>query len=229
MPRLSRNAPTIEWLLEAADPAVRYLALTDLLDRPAGEPEVRQAHDEIGKDRHPQDLLGPDHPDGQGVAGGYQKFQGAHWRLVSAVELGVPAGEPTALAMLDPVLDFYVSVHHRKRIPTIDGRVRRCASQEGNVLAVACRLGIANDPRAELLALSLVEWQWPDCGWNCDVNPEARHSSFNESLIPIWGLTEFHRATGDEATRATAGRAAELFLRHRMFRSDHTGEVINPA
>ena len=41
-PRLSRNDPTIEWLLEAADPAVRHLALTDLLDRPADDPEVRK-------------------------------------------------------------------------------------------------------------------------------------------------------------------------------------------
>jgi hypothetical protein len=229
LPRLSRDDATIDWLLEPADPAVRHLALTDLLDRPASDPEVRRARQAIAKDRHVLDLLGSEHPDGQGVAGGYQKFRGAHWRLVSAVELGVPGGDPTALAMLDPVLDFYVSERHRKRIPTIEGRVRRCASQEGNVLAVACRLGIADDPRAQLLARSLVEWQWPDGGWNCDVNPAARHSSFNESLIPIWGLVEYHRATGEPGARAAAGRAAELLLRHRMFRSDHTGEVIDPV
>ena len=108
---------------------------------------------------------------------------------MSLVELGLLAGDPTALAMLD----FYASDRHRKRIPTIDGLVRRCVSQEGNVLAVACQLGIADDPRAQLLANSLVEWQWPNGSWDCDMNPATRHSSFNESLIPIWGLVEYHR------------------------------------
>ena len=32
---------------------------------------------------------------------------------------------------------------HRSRIQTIDGLVRRCGSQEGNALAVCCRLGLA--------------------------------------------------------------------------------------
>ncbi len=62
-PRLSRNDPTIEWLLEAADPAVRHLALTDLLDRPAGDPEVRKARGEVATDRRVMDLLGEEHPD----------------------------------------------------------------------------------------------------------------------------------------------------------------------
>jgi len=44
-------------------------------------------------------------------------------------------------------------------VKAIDGLVRRCASQEGNALAVCCRLGLADDPRVRLLAESLVEWQ----------------------------------------------------------------------
>jgi hypothetical protein len=31
-------------------------------------------------------------------------------------------------------------------VQVIDGLTRRCASQEGNALAVACRLGMAGDP-----------------------------------------------------------------------------------
>ncbi len=77
-PRLSRNDSTIEWLLEAADPAVRHLALTDLLDRPAGDPEVRKARGEVATDRRVMDLLGEEYPDAKGVAGGYQKFRGVH-------------------------------------------------------------------------------------------------------------------------------------------------------
>jgi hypothetical protein len=87
---------------------------------------------------------------------------------------------------------------------------------------------MAGDPRVRLLAESLVEWQWPDGGWNCDPDPKAQHSSFYESLAPLWGLIEYHQATGEPACREAAERAAELFRRHHVFRSDHTGAVINP-
>jgi hypothetical protein len=87
---------------------------------------------------------------------------------------------------------------------------------------------MAADPRVEALATSLQEWQWRDGGWNCDQHPEADHSSFYESLAPVWGLTEYHRATGDSSARSAARRTAELFLRHRLFRRESDSSVIHP-
>ena len=142
----------------------------------------------------------------------YGKWGGAHWRLVSLVELGVPAGEPRCLAAAETVLAWLTGKSHRARIEMIDGLTRRCGSQEGNALAVCCRLGLAGDPRVQLLAESLVGWQWPDGGWNCDKKASGRRSSFNESLPPMWGLHEYWLATGDEAAREAALRTAELFL-----------------
>ena len=57
---------------------------------------------------------------------------------------------------------------------------------------------------------------------------DARHSSFHESLAPIWGLVEFHRATGDARALAAARRTGDLLLEHRLFRSSRTGKVIDP-
>jgi len=88
---------------------------------------------------------------------------------------------------------------------------------------------MADDPRVRLLAESLVEWQWPDGGWNCDRRPQARHSSFNESLAPAWGLWEYGMASRDATARKAAQRAGELFLEHRIFRSHRTGQVMDPA
>jgi len=93
---------------------------------------------------------------------------------------------------------------------------------------VCCRLGLAADRRVQVLAEALIGWQWPDGGWNCD--PAAtRRSSFHESLAPAWALHEYGQATGDTTARDTAGRAAELFLTHRLFRSLATGQMINRA
>jgi hypothetical protein len=61
--------------------------------------------------------------------------------------------------------------------------------------------------------------QWPDGGWNCDRREEAHHSSFNESLSTLWGQVEYAKATGDKSAEDSAEKAAEFFLKHRLFRS----------
>jgi hypothetical protein len=205
----------LDRLLESPEPAIRRLARRDLL----GE----ESADDVLSGELVQTL-----PAERGV-NPYAKWSGAHWRLVSLVELGIPEGEPRAVAAAETVLAWLTGAGHRRRIRTVAGRVRRCASQEGNAVAVCCRLGLAGDPRVELLARSLVEWQWEDGGWNCDPRESAWRSSFNESLAPLWGLHEYASATGARWAREAAERTAELFLSHRIFRSLRTGDVIKPG
>ena len=153
----------------------------------------------------------------------YGKWRGAFWRLQSLVALGVEPGHPGAIAAALQSLDWLASPRrlqaiHKRRI---DGRVRRCATQDGLGLAASIRIGV-RDPRLGTLAESLVDTQWPDGGWNCDVRPEAAHSSFNETWGPILGLA----AHG--AAEAVA-RAAEFLLRHRVVFSHRTDELAHPA
>jgi hypothetical protein len=110
----------------------------------------------------------------------------------------------------------------------IRGRTRVHASVIGNPLGVCARLGMADDPRVQRIAHSLVRWQWPDGGWNCDSSEDARHSSFYESLATLWGLNEYLRATNDDLVRPAVDRAADLFLKHRLFRSCHGDRVLDP-
>jgi hypothetical protein len=215
--------PAVDWLLTSDEPAIRGMARRDLL----GE-------------RHPADLdevlAGPTVRKllaGQAADGGfgghpYRKWTGAHWRLVSLVELEVPQREPRALAALEQVLAWLTDRGRLSRFQAAaDGLVRSDASIEGNALAVACRLGMAADPRVGELAESLVKWQWPDGGWNCDRWASGRRSSFHESLIPGWALFEYARATGDRDAGEAAARTAELLLEHRLFRRHGTGEPIH--
>lgn len=159
----------------------------------------------------------------------YRKWIGAHWRLVSLVELGIPAGEPRAVRAAGTVLAWLTGKEHRSSVVTVGGLVRCHASQEGKALAVCARLGLGRDPRVQLLAESLVRWQWPDGGWNCDVRATGRRSSFHESLAPAWGLFEYWRATGEPAAGEAALRAAGLFLQPRLFRSLGTGAGHPPG
>ena len=154
----------------------------------------------------------------------YSKWGGAFWRLISLVDLGVTEGHRGALAAAEAALEWASSPRrlaeiHRRRI---DGRVRRCASQEGQVLRCCLAIGLRGDPRLDTLAESLVETQWPDGGWNCDRKPHVTHSSFNETWGPILGLAAYG---ADEAV----GRGAEFLLAHRVIYSHRTGDLAHHA
>ena len=214
----------IDWLLASDEPGVFFQAKRDLL----GEPDPPEAA-RVLDGPLVRGLLAGQQADGGFGVNVYGKWRGAHWRLVSLVELGVPAGEQRCVAAAETVLAWLTGKSHRAAVKTIDGLARRCGSQEGNALAVCCRLGLAGDPRVRLLAESLVEWQWPDGGWNCDKRASGRRSSFHESLPPMWGLHEYWVATGDDAAKEAAAWTAELFLEHRLFRVGGTGEPIHPS
>jgi hypothetical protein len=210
----------VEWLLASEEPAIRLLARRDLLGEDVDDPEAVLSGPKV------QALLSNQRRDGGFGVHPYHKWTGAHWRLVSLVELGAPAGDPRLVAAASTVLDWLTGPPRRIRV--VDGLTRRHASMEGNALAVCCRLGIADDERVDTLARDLVAWQWPDGGWNCDVRATGRRSSFHESLIPAWGLHEYWRTTGAGWARDAALRTAQLLLDHRVFRSLATGEPIDP-
>src|SRR5271165_3807425 len=172
----------------------------------------------------------------------YANWRGAHWTLAMLAEIGYPAGDTSLLPMRDQVVDHWLSSaffmefesrsavpKHRSAegVPIIQGRYRRCASQQGNALYSITRLGLA-DKRSDGLAERLMHWQWPDGGWNCDRRPSAHISSFNESLLPMMGLAAYASRAGDDAAHAAASKASEVFLCRRLFRRRTDGKLISP-
>jgi hypothetical protein len=223
---VDRQEPGVKWLLRSQDPSVRYLALTDLLGVSEKSREARAARDKIPQGARLRALLSGQRADGGFGVGWYKKWAGATWRLVSAIELGVAPENAVARRAANHVLSHLPLA--RAEPHQIRGRFRLHASVLGNPLGVCARLGMSDDPRVKRVAHSLTRWQWPDGGWNCDSAEDARHSSFYESLATLWGLNEYLRASNDAAVRPSVDRAAELFLKHRLFRSCHGGAVMDP-
>jgi hypothetical protein len=218
---------TLGWLLASSEPAVRWLTRTRVLGLDVKDAEVRRDRKAILDGPIVSELL--NHEPDRARPHPYAKWAGAHWRLVSLVELGIPVGEPRAIGQLDPVLRWLTNPGHLRGVPVINGRARRCGSQEGNALAVATLLGQTADPRVQQIAENLVRWQWPDGGWNCDRKPAASHSSFHESISPMWGLLEYANATGHTGARKAVKKTADFVLRHHVFRSERTGEPMHPS
>jgi hypothetical protein len=159
----------------------------------------------------------------------YAKWNGTHWRLVEIADAGVPVPRSRLEPGVESELAWLLPGLAPDRVLRLGGRARRHGSIEGNAVYALSRLGYASDDRTAQLVDALLDWQWPDGGWNCDRHPEARHSSFHESAIPALGLATYAAATGDAVARRAAERTAELLLEHRLFRSTSTQEAIHPS
>ena len=216
----------INRLLHSDEPSVRFKILLSVLGHDVASAEIKQLQQEIKSSPRVARLLAEREPSGHIPFHPYAKWYGAHWVLAVLADLGYPPGDAALIPLRERVYAWLLAKSHEQRIKCINGRVRRCASQEGNALYYLLALGLG-DPRTDQLAERLIQWQWPDGGWNCDKNPQASHSSFMESLIPLRGLALYGRLTGHPAARQTAERAAEIFLKRRLFKRQRNGQVIS--
>jgi len=214
----------VEKLLASDEPSVRYQIRVNVLGEDSESSGAKKLRRQIQTSPRVQALLSERDARGRMPHHPYNKWRGGHWVLTALAELGYPPGDVS----LEPIVDAACAwaLGHTPKV--IQGRPRRCASQEGNALLYMIRLGFI-DERCDKLAERLLRWQWADGGWNCDKRPEACHASFHESLIPMRALNAYAQLTGSRKTKAVVKRAAEMFLDRRLFRRKTTGEVINPA
>lgn len=240
---MKAHARLIRSLSRSPEPAIRWRTKVKVLGEARTSSSVRELEREIVRSPFTAQLLS--HQFAAFREGAhrsvYHYWQGIHWALVSLVEMGYPAGVPAIQPLIDRALRVWLHPRYWRRcplegarardqvdgVPVIDGRARRCASQQGNALLYASALG-PMDQRATDLAMLLEGWQWPDGGWNCDRRARADTSSFMETLSPMRGLAAFAHRSRDPVARRTAHRAAEIFLERRMFRRRQDGSVIRP-
>lgn len=233
----------VSTLRASPQPAIRWRVETEILGKDPGSPDMQQLRESIRQCDLVKQLLSHRDADGRILSkqNVYDKWQGAHWILAALADIGYPPGDADLNPVKEQVLDFWLSDYYfrefeaktktqaykKEGVPVIQGRHRRCASQQGNALYALLKLELT-DPRLPQLVERLLHWQWPDGGWNCDKNPEARHASFMESLLPLRGLALYTHVFGDKNARQATVRAAEVFLERRLYKSRRTGQIIHP-
>lgn len=229
-------------LLDSSEPSIRYKFRVGVLGEDPASSTIRSLREEIRITPRVQTLLAASATlDDNEEIHVYQKWRGAHWALAALADLGYPTGDAALIPIRDRVLDVWLDPkwfqefqsfdkadsYKQSGVPVMEGRHRRCASQQGNALFAIVSLGLA-DPRTDGLVDRLLHWQWPDGGWNCDRRPSADTSSFMETLTPLRGLAAYHKQKPDAAVAEAITRAAEVFLERQLFRRRSDGGTIRP-
>ncbi|MBI4675577.1 MAG: hypothetical protein HY741_28365 [Chloroflexi bacterium] len=219
----------IAQLLAADEPALRYKIRAHVLNEDAHAKKLRALRAQIAQSPRAIALLSERNARGEIARQPYSKWSGAHWVLTMLAELEYPPGDKTLIPLRDQMLTWLFSKQYETElIRRVKGQteIRIHASIDGNALWYMHKLDIA-DARAERLATRLLETQWADGGWNCDVRARGDTSSFTESLIPLRALALHARVTGEQKIYDSVARAAEFFLKRNLFKRVRNGRVIH--
>ena len=214
----------VAWLLEG-DVAVQYRTWRDLLGR-----DDAALRDRIAAEGEGAALLAADGGEGHWGRGFYQpKWTSSHYTLLELKELGVGSNAPRPRAVVGLILD-----HEKGPDGGLDpSRPARPSDAciNGMALGYASRFEADEDRLASVVDF-LLRQQLPDGGFNCRLNRGgARHSSVHTTVCVIEGITQYqrrgYRHRVDELCSARAG-SVEFLLRHHLYRSERTGEVMHP-
>jgi hypothetical protein len=231
-----------EELLRSEEPSIRWKIRVNVLGERRNSPEIRTLEEEIRRSPRVRALLQNLSENGiyKNFHNVYDKWQGAHWVLMTLADIGYPRHDESLRLMVNQVVDAWLgerafnefvaekkadAYKRRNAIPVMQGRHRTCASQQGNALYSVLALGL-EDERIHRLAERLMHWQWPDGGWNCDKNPDASTSTFIHTLYSMRALALYAQHTGDAAARKAALRASEVFLTRRLYKRASNSKVI---
>jgi hypothetical protein len=214
----------IPWLLDG-DVAVQYQTHRDLLDSPAevaGALRARIAREGWGL----RFLQARDPQTGLWGNGFYSpKWISTHYTLLDLKNIGLDPACPQYRQSAELLLGGMWPEH---------GLVRKDRYQDfcvsAMVLDLCCYAGVRS-PRLEEIVDYLLGKRYPDGGWNCEWDHGDEHSSLHTTLTVLEAFRDYE-AYGYryrlEEIRASLPAAREFILKKRLFRSVHTGEVIDP-
>jgi hypothetical protein len=218
----------ISWLL-AGDPAIRWQTLRDLVG--ADTRSIERERSKTAREGWGLRLLSKQ--DREGTWAGARSSDGG---------LYLPKWISTTYTML-LLRDF--------GLPSINRQTRRaCAllldrglQRDGGInygctRSETCITGMVlsilsyfhqKDERLDALVDYLLREQMPDGGWNCWRCRGATHSSVHTTISVLEGLRlyELNGRRKAKASQTAQAGGREFLLMHRLFRSDHTGDVIN--
>ncbi|TPV94830.1 MAG: hypothetical protein B7733_13540 [Myxococcales bacterium FL481] len=220
----NRSNEVVSWLL-SSDPSVAWQAQRDLLGR--AESTWSRTRCRVAREGWGARLLAYRADDGRWGGGLYQpKWTSTFYTMRLLTHLGISPAQRQARASCELLLDHGVTETGAVCLWN-SGSVDTCVT--AMLLHMACYFGFGEDARCSRMAQWLLGEQMRDGGWNCQ-RRGARHASFHTTISTLEGLTAYVVLRGhDAAVHDAAERGRDYFLRHRLYRSERTGEVVRPG
>jgi hypothetical protein len=212
----------IDWLLEG-DPAIRWQVMRDLIGAP--EPEWRAEQEKVAVEGWGARLLSHQDTEGRWTPRLYgKKWISTTYSMMLLRSFGVPRADARAVRSCRLFLDEGMSDDGGIDISVTRHRSEACIT--GMVVALLYWFEV-EDPRREELVGWLLANQMADGGWNCE--EPSTHASFHTTCTVLEALQEAKSAGAARLAviERAAARGREFCLRHRMFRSHRSAEIVD--
>lgn len=217
------EAEIIGWLL-GGDVAIQYQTHRDLLGQDRPDLRARIATEGWGKS-----YLDSRNPDGAwGIEFYRPKWTSTHYTLLDLKALAITPQHPQVREQVHRLLPRLLSKDGG--IGTSPGLTRSDVCVNGMFLNYASYFGMPQDQLCSIVDFLLGE-QMGDGGFNCQSNrAHPCHSSLHSTLSVLEGILEYSNSgyfyRRDELQQA-ADQSRGFILLHRLYKSDHTGEIID--
>jgi hypothetical protein len=218
------NNEIISWLLEG-DVSIQYQTHRDLLD--TDKPNLRK---KIESEGWGLQFLSYRQQNGHWGRGFYQpKWTSSHYTLLDLKNLNIPTNNKSIRETLNIIFENEKGADGG--ILPIGTIKKSDVCVNGMVLNYSSYFHTKEELLKSIVDFLLSE-EMSDGGFNCQSNRKgAVHSSLHSTLSVLEGISEYERNGYsyrlNELKNAKL-KSQEFILMHRLFRSDRTGDVINP-
>ncbi len=213
-----RGAEVRDWLLEKAQPSVRYFSLLDLLGRSAEDPDVKEARSRLGRAGWAAEILRRQRPQGfwerreprnvaEVVDFLYQPpFRSTNWQALVLADLGLDRSDPRVRRIADLIFAY------KLRLGSPFNFFHEEACIAGNTARMMTRFGYGDDPRVRKLYDWLLEDQREDGGWNCSQGTPGTLDVWE----PLAALACVPTASRSPSMTRSIERGAEFYLERKL-------------
>lgn len=215
----------IGWLLKG-DVSIQYQVYRDLLAEHREDLRVR-----IGEEGWGSEILSKRKPNGHWGSGYYSpKWISSHYSILDLRNMWLPPDNPVLRETIEMIL---------KNEKGQDGGINPSGNikesdvcMNGMMLNCATYFGCDEEDLKSIINFML-DQTLPDGGFNCQYNRSgAKHSSLHSTLSVAEGFYEYEKNGYsyrlDEVKRSRKS-AEEFILKHQLFISDRTGEIIKKS
>ena len=201
----------MNWLLEDSQPSVRYLTLTQLLEKPEDDPDVQAAKDTIPKRGWAADILAEQKSGGWWVTDEslYRpKYSSTNWMLLILSDLAMTKAHPKIRTACELWIERFSKPDGGF---AMDGSKKSHLCTLGNTARALVKFGYADHPKVKSAFEWLAENRDKNGGWSCFGSGRNLDSWEGMSAFAVYPKEKW-----TEGMKHAVELAAEFYLQREL-------------